>query len=411
MHHLEEELTCSVCFSMFDDPRILQCSHTFCRDCLENVNRSSTSYSWRHSVGQLKCPACRGITAFATGVNSLPVNFALKAIVEKYKSSKHLQHRSSMKTCIEHSNQLNMYCLKDRTLICGQCLTVGQHRGHLVDDPESAYTRERNMASKLLATLSDGKFTGVSPVIRALEEQMANCKNIVQEDKEEVVVFFDNLIELFEEKKQHFLSALNDLNQQVVDLYAPQIEAMKQIEDEELDLISLSSSAQEEESPLAYLENIHDIQQRMEALKKQPLLPVHPVDISPRVGQILKDQVLETNTGQIQLLRVPTFGIHFHKKDSTNSKITLNAPFTSVLFTVLLCITLIVLFASSNIEILPDFTTLYWMRLSEIMEPVLIWFGVYRDTVQTYSQRFADLYCYFISYVSSLLAHSGNITV
>ncbi|XP_075056663.1 tripartite motif-containing protein 59 [Mixophyes fleayi] len=397
MDQLEDELTCSICFTMYDDPRILHCSHTFCRNCLENVIKSSDSYLWRRSIGQLKCPSCRGITELPTGVQALPVNFALKAIVEKYKTN----HRHSMKTCPEHNHQLNMYCLKDRKLICGQCLTVGQHRGHPIDDPESAYAKERKMASKLLATLSDEKLTGVSSVIRALEEQRASCKNIVLDDKKEVLMVFDHFIEILEQKKQHFLAALNDLNQQIVELYDPQIETMKQIKDEELDLISLSRSSQEEQSPLLFLENIHDIQQRMTSLKKQQLLPVPPVEIYPRVGQILKDKLLKTNIGKVCLLPVPKFGIHFHKEDTM--KIMLNSiPITWILVTVLLLITLIVVFILSNLDILPDFTTLYWTRLSEITQPVLSCFGLSRYSVHTASEMLAGLYCEFISYISSL---------
>ncbi|KAM3930175.1 tripartite motif-containing protein 59 [Leptodactylus fuscus] len=393
MEHLEEEMTCSVCLSIYDDPRILQCSHSFCRKCLENLIRSTESYLWRLSMGRLKCPACRGITDIHAGVHSLPVNFALKAIVEKYKSNQ------ISKTCAEHSkHQLNMYCLKDRQLICGQCLTVGPHRGHPVDDPDVAYMKEQQTASKLLAALSDKNFTGVSPVIRALEEQMTNCKNIVLEDKKEVLVFFDNLIEVLEQKKQDMLAALNDLNQQVVGVFAPQIEEMKQIKDEELDLVSLCSSAQTEESSLVYLETIHDIQQRMKALKKQQLLPIRPVEIYPRVGQILKDKWLKTNIGDIPLLPTPKFAIHSQENDY---KAVPSSPlWTWIAAAFLLFISLICLFIYFSAESSSDFTSRYLTCLSEVTGLVLH-FG--ENQVNTVSLRLSSLYMDFIAQLHSLL--------
>ncbi|XP_056419162.1 tripartite motif-containing protein 59 [Hyla sarda] len=395
MDHLEEEMTCSVCLSMYDDPRILQCSHSFCRKCLEHLMKSSDSYLWRLSLGRLKCPACRGFTDVPTGVHSLPVNFALKSIVEKYKSN----HRS--KTCAEHSRyQLNMFCLKDRKLICGQCLTVGPHKGHPVDDPDVAYAKEQQTASMLLATLSHKNFTGVSSVIRSLEEQMTNCKNIVLEDKKEVVTFFDNLIEVLEQKKQDFLAALNDLNQQVVDVFSLQIEEMRQIQDEELDLVSLSSSAQTEESPLVYLETIHDIQQRMIALKKQQLLPIHPVEIYPRVGQMIKDKWLKTNTGDVNLLPIPKFGIHFQED---HRAIPSSPQCTWILVVSLLFVSLISLLVYFNSGISSDFTIRYWTCLSEIMGPVLNFGESPVTAVKTVSHKFSSLYLDFIAQLHSLL--------
>lgn len=34
---LRDELTCPLCLSLFDDPRILSCGHTFCAKCIKDV--------------------------------------------------------------------------------------------------------------------------------------------------------------------------------------------------------------------------------------------------------------------------------------------------------------------------------------------------------------------------------------
>ncbi|PNI78022.1 TRIM59 isoform 1, partial [Pan troglodytes] len=60
MHNFEEELTCPICYSIFEDPRVLPCSHTFCRNCLENILQASGNfYIWRPLRIPLKCPNCR----------------------------------------------------------------------------------------------------------------------------------------------------------------------------------------------------------------------------------------------------------------------------------------------------------------------------------------------------------------
>ena len=55
---VKKELECSVCqelFSEVNEPKILKCLHTFCKNCPEAWLR-------RQREGQLSCPTCRQIT-------------------------------------------------------------------------------------------------------------------------------------------------------------------------------------------------------------------------------------------------------------------------------------------------------------------------------------------------------------
>ncbi|KAL1260206.1 hypothetical protein QQF64_008033 [Cirrhinus molitorella] len=113
MDNLEEDLTCSVCYGLFTDPRVLPCSHTFCKNCLENVLQVSVNFSiWRPLRLPLKCPNCRSVVELPTnGVDALPVNVCLRAIVEKYQRDS----RPRSPACSEHPRQpLNVYCVQDR---------------------------------------------------------------------------------------------------------------------------------------------------------------------------------------------------------------------------------------------------------------------------------------------------------
>ncbi|XP_053566077.1 tripartite motif-containing protein 59 [Bombina bombina] len=384
MDNIEEELTCSICYSIFEDPRILPCSHTFCRNCLESVINSSENYLWRPSMLRLTCPSCRGIAELsATGIRGLPVNFALKSIIEKYNPNDHC----GTTKCPEHPKQpLNVFCLKDRTLVCGHCLTVGHHTGHPIDDLQSAYIKEKETACKLLETLSDKNFTGVSCVIKKLEEQMAYSKRVVQDDKNEVLKYFDKLNESLEKKKQNILAVLNDVNQQIVDLYSPLIERMKQVQDEEIDVISLCRSTQEDESPLTFLENIHNIHQRMQALKKQQLVKVHPVVIHPRIGQFLKDKLLKTNVGDLDMLTIPPVQIHF-KKDTGNTKTNKFPYFLPLCLFFILMVVFIVL-CNQDIELL--FKAGYCSYISKRMQLVV---NCLCDNMYTVKTAFYKVLC------------------
>lgn len=85
MDFLEEDLTCSVCYSLFCDPCVLPCSHTFCRSCLSSLLRASAdSSAWRSHRLPLRCPNCRSVAELTpSGVDALPANVSLRAIVEK----------------------------------------------------------------------------------------------------------------------------------------------------------------------------------------------------------------------------------------------------------------------------------------------------------------------------------------
>ncbi|KAJ7325005.1 hypothetical protein JRQ81_018025 [Phrynocephalus forsythii] len=304
MHHFEEELTCSICYSIFDDPRVLPCSHTFCRTCLENVLQLSSNFSiWRPLRLPLKCPNCRTIVEIPpSGTDSLPVNFALKAIIEKYQQEEH----PDVATCSEHYRQpLNVYCLLDRKLVCGHCLTIGKHHGHPIDDLHSAYMKEKETPVKLLEQLTDKHWSEVCMLIENLEKQKAQCESIVQEDKKSVLQYFKRLSDILDHKKQALLAALDDVNTQIVAEYEPLIERLKDLREEQLELMSLNTSIQEEESPLLFLEKIEDMRQRVKALKQKPLPEVKPVEIYPRIGQVLKDVWTKSEISQINKILIP----------------------------------------------------------------------------------------------------------
>lgn len=58
------DLECSICFSQFNNafrcPKMLQCKHTFCLECLARMNVKSTEPS------AILCPLCRGLTPLPT---------------------------------------------------------------------------------------------------------------------------------------------------------------------------------------------------------------------------------------------------------------------------------------------------------------------------------------------------------
>ena len=60
---LGDDLTCSICYDRFTDPKLLTCQHKFCLDCIRNVTPEHV----------IKCPLCRQYTELPDGgVDILP---------------------------------------------------------------------------------------------------------------------------------------------------------------------------------------------------------------------------------------------------------------------------------------------------------------------------------------------------
>ena len=74
---LEDQLTCGICLDSYTEPKLLQCFHVFCKQCLERlVVRDRQGLS-------LHCPSCRRSTLLPpTSVSGLQTAFYLNNLFE-----------------------------------------------------------------------------------------------------------------------------------------------------------------------------------------------------------------------------------------------------------------------------------------------------------------------------------------
>ena len=87
MHdNVQDALSCSVCLEKFNtttkQPHLLHCFHTFCHECLQSIIKSPLPPSPTTStLPCITCPLCSKTTP-CSSASSLPINYALKDIVE-----------------------------------------------------------------------------------------------------------------------------------------------------------------------------------------------------------------------------------------------------------------------------------------------------------------------------------------
>ena len=118
---LEEQLNCLICLGTYTVPKLLQCNHVFCRDCLVGL-------AHRNQQG-LPCPTCRQVTPIPpSGVAGLQSAFQTNKLLEIW--DKHEKVKKDILYCQQHQNrELELYCETCEELICFEC-TIQQHNGH-----------------------------------------------------------------------------------------------------------------------------------------------------------------------------------------------------------------------------------------------------------------------------------------
>ena len=118
---LEKQLNCLICLNTYTDPKLLQCNHVFCRDCLVGL-------AHRNPQG-LPCPTCRQVTPIPPeGVAGLQPAFQTNQFLEIL--DQHEMVKKDILYCPKHQNrELELYCETCEELICFHC-TIKQHNGH-----------------------------------------------------------------------------------------------------------------------------------------------------------------------------------------------------------------------------------------------------------------------------------------
>ena len=171
--------TCGVCREQIEDPRLLDCLHSFCRRCVDQLVLTSSSPDERSGRRTVRCPLCRSVCPIPDeGAECLlkdvtrptereePKCHACEEEGECEKPSlscvqcrlafcdRHaLRHakgsgghsltalpkaqandsdepQASVLLCADHKQPLDFHCVSCGEAVCSHCISIGQHAGH-----------------------------------------------------------------------------------------------------------------------------------------------------------------------------------------------------------------------------------------------------------------------------------------
>ena len=125
LRKLEDQLTCVICLNSYTEPKLLQCFHVFCKQCLEQVVVHDCQ-------GQsLHCPSCcRSTLLPPTSVSGLQTAFYLNNLFEVHDAIEKV--KEPQKTQCESFSMVKNFTL----LMChltvaqwsGVCLYLSKHK-------------------------------------------------------------------------------------------------------------------------------------------------------------------------------------------------------------------------------------------------------------------------------------------
>ena len=123
LEKLESQLNCAICLDAFKDPKMLNCFHIFCKDCLQRLVVTD-----RQGQLSLRCPTCRRSTLLrpATSVSGLQVAFhihhlfEIREALEKMKEPQKVQ----CEKCKKVSRPATSFCRNCGQFICAMCSEI-----------------------------------------------------------------------------------------------------------------------------------------------------------------------------------------------------------------------------------------------------------------------------------------------
>ena len=245
---LQEQIKCAVCLDTYTNPKLLQCLHVFCRDCLARlVVRNQQGDS------SLTCPTCRKVTPVpANGVTGLQsafhINHLLEIVEEQEKAKDSgsnpneetrndqievhsISPRNVTTLCATHTDRgVELYCETCGELICSCCVfRDGKHHAHNYDFIKSSYEKFERELAPLLQPIEKRLMT-IKERLARLDERYKEISDQRVNTEANIHNTIRRLQETLEIRKTELISELDLLTQKRMEDLAIQRDLLETIQ-------------------------------------------------------------------------------------------------------------------------------------------------------------------------------------
>ena len=241
MKKLEEQVCCSVCLDTYTNPKQLQCHHVFCQAC-------TVPLVDRNDQGQLvlPCPTCRQVTPVPDrGVAGLPPAFHISNLLEIQVTFQKIkcpssslgdgeacalaQHIASstesddkLKYCVQHEEELKLYCETCGKLACLQCaIKGGPHYDHEYSLVKEAFERHRTVVASSVESVEGF----VATIMKGMKGLEAQCEEVSDQRsflEGRIHSTFERLQEALRTREAELVDELNRMAEDKLEVLAAQ---------------------------------------------------------------------------------------------------------------------------------------------------------------------------------------------
>lgn len=279
----QHELTCPVCQSIFRDPVLLTCTHSFCRECLDRSFQVNN-----------KCPVCREVCDKDKAIANRALASTCESFLQRANRWPKQSSVPSEAVCNLHLRPLELYCEKDEEPLCVDCVPLhGPHKLHPLRDGVPICKKELSFKIHIF----EKKVEKYKKMTKQFSSAREHIKRQAEQAERQITEEFDRLHEVLEEDKKRRLRELSeeedekiaDLNR-MTESTKTDITTLKQLID------MLKKEMGDEDLP--FLKKFQKIKRKAEWTKAEPCLPKKCIlDMGKHVGALSFNiwKNLETN--------------------------------------------------------------------------------------------------------------------
>uniref|UniRef100_A0A3P9JE56 Uncharacterized protein n=1 Tax=Oryzias latipes TaxID=8090 RepID=A0A3P9JE56_ORYLA len=187
-----EDLTCSVCLSLFTHPVILFCGHSFCRECISSFLSSQQS-----------CPQCRSEVSLEK--TPLTTNHALKSLAERAKENERIKKEHQV--MFRHEEKLKLFCVTDQQLVCIICRDGEKHEGHKFKPVKEAAESLKKDFQAFLQTIS-AEISAAEERAKTQNEEITKTKEKSQKLMSQISSQFQEMHEFLQKREAEIKNEL-----------------------------------------------------------------------------------------------------------------------------------------------------------------------------------------------------------
>ncbi|KAM8756286.1 E3 ubiquitin-protein ligase TRIM35-like [Acanthopagrus schlegelii] len=251
----EKDLSCPVCHDIFEDPVVLSCSHSFCKDCLQ---------TWWRETQTRKCPICKEISL----VSDLPRNLALKNLCETFLQERDQRASAeSESVCSLHGDKLKLFCLDHQQPVCLVCRDSKTHKNHRFSPIDEAAQDHKEKLLESLKPLQD-KLKQFEKVKRKFDQTAEHIKVQAQHTESKIKEQFKKLHQSLQEEEEARITALREEEKQKSQMMKKKTEPLSR----EIADLSDTIKATEKELRAEDVSFLQNYKAAVERVQQRPLL-------------------------------------------------------------------------------------------------------------------------------------------